>query len=198
LDQGKIGHHQYSYAYEETNTFMTIKQQAVARAMIAGLGLAILAAVLAIIVNPFAYTEGLSLADRLTTGLNSALIPISFLAIAIGRLAEHRFFSPEDIDGAGLSKSSDRAKLLQALLQNTLEQSVLATAVYLAASIALPAPWLSVVPVAAILHGLGRALFFWGYEKGAGGRAFGFTLCFYPTLVMLVIVAGHMTRTALC
>ena len=92
---------------------MTIKQQAVARAMIAGLGLAILAAVLAIIVNPFAYTEGLSLADRLTTGLNSALIPISFLAIAIGRLAKHRFFSPEDIDGAGLSKSSARAKLLQ-------------------------------------------------------------------------------------
>jgi hypothetical protein len=176
---------------------MTQKQQAVARAMITGLCFAVLVAALAITFNPFAFTEGLLMADRLTIGLSSALIPTSFLGIAIGRLAKHRFFSPEDIDGAGLSDNSGRAKLLQALLQNTLEQSVLATVVYLAAAVLLPATWLSVIPLAALLHGLGRALFFWGYEKGAGGRAFGFTLCFYPTLVMLVIVAGHTTRTAL-
>jgi hypothetical protein len=57
--------------------------------------------------------------------------------------------------------------LLQTLLQNTLEQSLIALLVYLGWALTMPATWLSVVPVAAMAFAIGRILFFLGYEKGA-------------------------------
>ena len=114
-----------------------------------------------------------------------SLAPALALAVAIARLARHRFCTPEDIDGSGLSAGSNRAKVLQALLQNTLEQSVLAWPVYGWWALAGPATTLAVVPVAATLFVLGRMLFFARYSRGAAGRAPGFGLTFYPTVVLL-------------
>lgn len=119
-----------------------------------------------------------------------------WLLVAIARLAAHRFFTPADIDGGGLAAATARATLLQALIQNTLEQIVLA----------LPAwgAWLWLAPPAAggrvLLCGaafaLGRALFFAGYPLGAAWRAPGFTLTFYPTvglyLLLLPALAGRL------
>ena len=119
-------------------------------------------------------------------------MPVLILGIAIGRLAKHRFFNADDIDGAGLTVASAEAKLLQALLQNTLEQTALAVPTYLAWALLMPGAWLSTVPMAATFHALGRLLFFFGYEKGAGHRALGFALTFYSTMVLLVIIAGRM------
>jgi len=45
------------------------------------------------------------------------------LLICIARLAKHRFFTPEDINGSALTSGTERARLLQALLQNTREQT---------------------------------------------------------------------------
>jgi hypothetical protein len=120
------------------------------------------------------------------------LVPVLILGIAIGRLAKHRFFNADDIDGAGLTVASAEAKLLQALLQNTLEQTALAVPTYLAWALLMPGAWLSTVPMAATFHALGRLLFFFGYEKGAGHGALGFALTFYSTMVLLVIIAGRM------
>lgn len=119
-------------------------------------------------------------------------MPVLILGIAIGRLAKHRFFNADDIDGAGLTVASAEAKLLQALLQNTLEQTALAVPTYLAWALLMPGAWLSTVPMAATFHALGRLLFFFGYEKGAGHGALGFALTFYSTMVLLVIIAGRM------
>jgi hypothetical protein len=120
------------------------------------------------------------------------LVPVLILGIAIGRLAKHRFFNADDIVGAGLTVASAEAKLLQALLQNTLEQTALAVPTYLAWALLMPGAWLSTVPMAATFHALGRLLFFFGYEKGAGHGALGFALTFYSTMVLLVIIAGRM------
>lgn len=115
------------------------------------------------------------------------LLVLSFwLLIAIGSLAHHRFFTPEDIDGSGLTSGTDRARVLQAILQNTLEQVTLAALVYIAFAALAPGRFLGALPAAAILFSCGRALFWHGYAKGAAARSFGFALTFYSTLLLLV------------
>jgi hypothetical protein len=119
-----------------------------------------------------------------------------WLLVCVGRLAGHRFFTAEDIDGGGVRGNSPAAALLQAVLQNTLEQAVLAIAAY--------AAWLWLGPPgdgarAALFAGffaVGRLLFFAGYARGAPWRALGFTLTFYPTvglyLLLLPAIASRL------
>jgi hypothetical protein len=166
------------------------KQRGVLRGMLLGMSTTLAIVLLGAALNPFGYDESLVVVDRLCIAILSAVIPAIFLAASIGRLAKHRFFTPEDIDGGGLSNATEQARILQSLLQNTLEQALLAFMVYCAWSVLMPATWLSVVPMAAIAFGLGRILFFAGYKNGAPARAIGFTLSFYPSLVMLIAIVG--------
>jgi hypothetical protein len=106
--------------------------------------------------------------------------------LAVALQARHRFFSPADIDGAGLTAASARAQLLQALIQNTAEQTLLAALAY--------AAWLLATPSApgpavhcAVLFSLGRLLFFAAYARGAAARSLGFALTFYPTVGLLAL-----------
>jgi hypothetical protein len=85
---------------------------------------------------------------RLAWALQWSLLPILTLMVAIGRVANHRFYTPEDIDGAGLTTGTPQARLHRAILQNTLDQAVLAVAAYviwpwsclLAGYVPLPSP----------------------------------------------------------
>jgi uncharacterized membrane protein YecN with MAPEG domain len=43
------------------------------------------------------------------------------------------------------------------------------------------------VPVFALYFILGRLMFALGYRHGAGARAVGFTLTFYPSVVLIVL-----------
>lgn len=137
-----------------------------------------------------------TLEARLQLFALSGLTPAFALIICIGRLANHRFDTPEDLDGGGLTVGSARAKLLQALLQNTLEQLSLAVPVYAACTLLASARVLSMVPVAAAMFLVGRGLFFWGYARGAPGRALGFGLTFYPTAILLVCAFVAAARHA--
>ena len=102
-------------------------------------------------------------------------------------LARERFFNPADIDGGALSiHGSAKANILQSILQNTLEQSVLAIVVYLFWATVMPARFLSVISSAAVLFLLGRIFFALGYAKGAPARSTGFALTFFPTMLMLI------------
>lgn len=125
----------------------------------------------------------------------SVLIPVATFAFSIARLAAHRFRTPPDLDGSGLTSGTDRARLLQALLQNTLEQVVLALPVYAAWGVVAPARLLPVMVAAAVFFLVGRILFFWGYARGASGRALGFALTFYPTVVLLASTGVFFVRS---
>ena len=118
-----------------------------------------------------------------------AILPLLTLMVSVMRVANHRFATSEDIDGSGLTVGTQRVQILRAILQNTLEQSVLAVGGYLIGSVALPHGWLRVIPAAALLFVIGRILFALGYERGAGGRALGFGLTAYPTFGLLITVA---------
>lgn len=171
---------------------LTEKQYGVLKGMMLGMCIALGIVGLGSYLNPLGYPESLSLTRKLNVVALSCIIPALFLAIAIGRLAKHRFFTPEDIDGGGLSRGSEESSVLQSLLQNTVEQTLLAALIYLVWSLVMPATFLSTVPLSAVAFGLGRILFFTGYKKGAPSRALGFTLSFYPTVIMLFGIIGTL------
>ena len=177
---------------------LTTPQRNVIKGMATGLLTAIAAFGLTAWLQPFGALDD-NLPARVRMAMLSALAPALMLAVCIARLAAHRFRTPQDLDGSGLTVGTERAKILQALLQNTLEQTVLAVPVYAAFSLFAPARLLAVAPLAALLFVGGRLLFFRGYQRGAGGRALGFALTFYPTLLLLagavglVIAGGRIT-----
>ncbi len=161
------------------------KQSSVLTGMIA----AVFVSGLTLAAGAFLFPQGW-LGDE-TTGGRSGIAAKSILAIgfwllvSIGALARHRFFTPEDIDGSGLTSGTATARRLQAVLQNTLEQTALAVISYGCFAALAPFHLLGALPAAALLFWVGRALFWHGYAKGAGGRAFGFALTFYSTAMIL-------------
>lgn len=86
----------------------------------------------------------------------SAIAPTCTLLICIMRLAKHRFVTPQDLDGSGLTANTKTATLLQALLQNTLEQLAVALPVYAAWSAWSPEFLLNLATTASILFLVGR------------------------------------------
>jgi hypothetical protein len=135
--------------------------------------------------------------ERLALWLAASLSASLWLLIGVGLLARHRFFSPADIDGGGLTDGTPAAKLLQSLIQNTLEQAVLAIPAYGAWLWRAPEGRRGLVLVCAGLFGLGRLLFFLGYRFGASARALGFTLTFYPTVGLYLFLLPQVFATLL-
>ena len=165
---------------------MDRKQKGVLKGMLFGLLCSISLIVYGEKFNPFGYQFEMNLENRLRVAVKCCLPLAISLAISIGRLAKHRFFTPNDIDGSGLTQGSAQAKILQSIIQNTIEQSLLAALTYLSWSVIMPGNLLSVVPLASIAFGIGRFLFIIGYVYGAPARALGFTLSFYVTNGMLL------------
>jgi uncharacterized membrane protein YecN with MAPEG domain len=170
----------------------TQKQVGVLTRIIVGAIIAIAIVACGSFFNPFSLDSSLSVAERLSLAIQYLLLPALFLVLSIGRLAKHRFFTPEDIDGGGFSDDSEQARSLQSLLQNTLEQFCIASSIYLAWAVVMPGQTLSVVPLSAIAFSVGRVLFFTGLKGGAPSRALGFALTFYPSVAMLISMLGYL------
>jgi uncharacterized membrane protein YecN with MAPEG domain len=132
---------------------------------------------------------------RVTLWAAASALPACCVFFAIARLARHRFFTPEDIASSGLNTGTPKARSLQAQLQNTLEQAVLAVIAYGAWLALMPPRWGVLVAAFALCFAIGRLCFFAGYERGAPARAFGFALTFYPgALMMLALLWPALTR----
>lgn len=178
---------------------LTTKQAGVARGMVAGL----LITAIAFLAPAFWSGCPRVPADtgvRLSLWISADAIVAFWLFFAIARLARHRFFTPEDIDGGGTSDGSAKARLLQSLLQNTLEQTALAVVAYGCWFVLASERW-AILPVfCSVLFSVGRLLFFIGYAYGAPARAIGFALTFYPSVALLlgaVPIALQTLTTAL-
>ncbi|MET0289068.1 MAG: MAPEG family protein [Pseudoxanthomonas sp.] len=168
---------------------LTQTQRAVLKGMAGGASIAVAVVLYGVLVNPWSHPEDLVVDRRLQVAVRASMAPALLLAIAIVRLARHRFFSEADIEGGSPARGTGRALFLQAMVQNTLEQALLACIAYTAWAMVMPPAWLSVVTLAALSFVLGRVLFFMHYRRGAGARALGFTVTFYPTTVMLALCA---------
>ncbi|MEO8937464.1 MAG: MAPEG family protein [Burkholderiaceae bacterium] len=164
-------------------------QHGVARGMGSALAVAVAVFLVARQVT-FFNSEAPDLWFRMKVAALSSLLPTLTLFACIARLARHRFFTPEDIQGSAESSGTRKAQILQSLLQNTLEQGSVALPVYAAVSLLGSNRLLALVPAAAAMFVVGRILFFIGYAKGAPFRAFGFALTFYPTVLLLLIAVA--------
>ncbi len=168
---------------------MTEKQKGVLRGMLVGLLITVLVLAVGLWASPdrlMGIPSGAGLGH-----LRWVMLLVACQFVAIARLARHRFFTPDDIDGSGLTRGSDTALLLQAFLQNTLEQVTLALPIYTLWVLTLPSSWQAVVPLNSVLFVLGRWLFAMGYTRGAPARALGFALTFYPTVAMGILMIGY-------
>ena len=141
--------------------------------------------------SPASCTTG----DRLAHAASWDLLVALCLVGAVGNQARHRFFTPEDIDGSALTPGTDAARRFQSLIQNTLEQAVCAVAVHFAWAARMPCVSQTAIPAACTCFFVGRICFAAGYARGAPARAVGFALTFYPTVVMLLTLLLHVSRT---
>src|SRR5262245_7623252 len=105
---------------------LTHKQRGVRNGAIPAIGITLSTLGAAIYFQPIHFTTSTSMGDRIAFAFRCDLLLALCLAASVIFVANHRFFTPEDIDGSGLTKGTPWARLLQARLQNTLEQTVLA------------------------------------------------------------------------
>ena len=173
---------------------LTLKQYGVLKGIVAGLAITFVVIIGAIAAGPAMLAPGAAMGERVAFALRADAFIALWLAISIGLLAKHRFFTPEDIDGGGLTQGTETANILQATLQNTLEQTVVAVLAHLAWAVLLPVSWIFAIPSAVVLFLCGRVLFVLGYRGGAPARALGFALTFYPSVLMLVLAVAAAVR----
>ena len=116
----------------------------------------------------------------INAALITAFLPGGLVLLAlIARLAQRRFFDDSIIDGDAFAPGSG-AEIDQRVLTNTVEQLVLALALW-------PFVALTLGALVSIWMGVGFAiarLAFWaGYHLSPPLRAFGFGATFYPTVL---------------
>ncbi len=157
-------------------------------------GMALAAVVAAIVLGldyvflPFGVPHLEGLVGRIGYVLRADLFICLWLVAAVANVARLRFFSPADIDGGGLAAASPKISVGVAVLQNTLEQVVLAAGAHLALAAAARGAVMVLVGPLVVLFGVGRLAFWVGYRRGAVHRAFGFAMTFYPTVFVYVLV----------
>jgi MAPEG family len=120
---------------------------------------------------------------RIEHTLRLELIVVAWLAATIANVARLRFFSARDI-GGGLDSQSSEVGEARAVLQNTLEQVVLAALAHFVVAASFN-PSASFITALVALFSVGRLLFWVGYSRGAKTRALGFALTFYPSVIAL-------------
>ncbi len=167
------------------------KQRGVAVGMV--LGLVVAVAVLAIGARLAAWgPPGGSIE---TLGAAIAILGL-WVAASIGNVARLRFFDPRAIDAATMGGDPPGLRIADAVLRNTLEQTVLAALAYAALAAVLTGS----APTIALLVGcfsVGRMMFWAGYAGGAANRAFGFALTFYPSVLALLMVLIRLVAARL-
>jgi hypothetical protein len=118
----------------------------------------------------------MSVADRIAYALKWNLPMLLWLAGCVRAVSSGRFSSQSDIAGAAYGPPSPVIAVQVAVLQNSLEQTVLAFAANLILATLLEACELVLLPILVGLFLIGRISFAWAYPKGAAARAFGMSL----------------------
>ena len=170
---------------------ISVKQAGVAKGMAFAMSVCVVTIFSGVYLDPFGFSLISDFQGRTQILALSIILPTLFMFVSVGRMARFRFFSPNEIDGSGLTKGSSDSLVLQSLLQNTLEQFVLALAVYAAWCFLMPVSTLSAVPLCSLLFAIGRILFFKGYKGGAASRAAGFALTFYSSALLFLCLIVH-------
>lgn len=137
-------------------------------------------------------SPGFDAGERLAYALKTGLPVFLWLAIAIRGVSGRRFKSPADIRGSAFAPPSPELRVPVAVLQNSLEQTVLFMGAHLILAAVLRDGELVLLPPMVVLYMAGRVCFALGYARGASGRAFGMALTAAPTIFGLVTAGALM------
>lgn len=129
-------------------------------------------------------------ADHLAYALKWTIPIHLWLAVCIRQVSRGRFNSPADIDGSAFAAPSAAIAVPRAVLQNSLEQTVLAVGAYLALAATLRGRELVLIPILVGFFLAGRIWFALGYRRKAPGRAGGMVLTAGPTIAALLLAGG--------
>lgn len=117
-----------------------------------------------------------STGDRIAFALKWELPVFLWLAGCVRTVASQRFREPADRKGAAYGKPSPKLAVRAAILQNSLEQTVIAIGAHLILATVLRGSELVLIPLLVILYLVGRVAFAVRYSRGAAARAFGMAL----------------------
>jgi len=187
----EVGHKPTSRTNGRT-TVLSREQKGVLLGM--GAGALVTVIILSAPSNWFGVALPADLPGRLTVAIHADAVAMLWLLAAIANVARQRFFSPADIDGGGLAPASKRISVGIAVLQNTLEQSALASILYPSLACLVSGEGFLLIPQLLTLFCIGRLTFWLGYRHGAPWRAFGFATTFYPTVFGYAFLVSHWIR----
>lgn len=125
--------------------------------------------------------------DRIAFALRWDIPILLWLAGCVRHVSRGRFRSAADIDGSAFSEPSPAIAVPRAVLQNSLEQTVLALGAHLALAVTLRGRELVLIPILVGLYVAGRVWFAFGYPGRAPGRSGGIVLTAGPTFAALIL-----------
>jgi hypothetical protein len=128
--------------------------------------------------------------ERVAFALKADILVFLWLAGCVGAVSRGRFHSPADIRGSAFGRPSQAIAVRAAVLQNSLEQTVLAFGGHLTLAALLRGSELVLIPLLVTLFLVGRIAFAFGYAKGASGRAFGMALTAASIIVSYGVAVG--------
>lgn len=170
-------------------------QRGVAAGMAAGLLASLAFVTLGVAILPSPVPEEATAADAL-----SAILPwLAVLALpltgGVAAVAAQRFFDPAAME-VRETEANRRLTDAKAFLQNTVEQTLMASLSSVALTASLPHRWLAVVPLLAVWFVFARIAFRIGQPRGAVARSFGFAASFYPSVLGLIAAILSMVVSA--
>lgn len=127
-------------------------------------------------------SESMALADRIAFALKWDLPIFLWLAGCVGAVSQGRFWTSADRQGSAYSKPSSALAVRAAVLQNSLEQTVLNVGGHLILATVLRGSQLVLIPVFVTLYLAGRVTFAAGYARSPIARAFGMALSGTPLI----------------
>jgi hypothetical protein len=154
-----------------------------------GIGLAIMAT---LGTATFVLLPNFPESTRIRVVAASALIAAIPLFQAIGSVILRRYADSDFILGY---QSKRPVGLDQAILQNTLEQSVITQITVISIGFLSPAPWIKLSMAQSICFLVGRQLYVVGYKKDAISRLYGFVIGWYAALCSFVASIIFIVRS---
>lgn len=133
-----------------------------------------------------------SIAERLAYALRVDMPIFLWLAGCVRVVASIRYRSNADRAGSAYAPPSPRLRAPAAVLQNSLEQTVLAVGGHLALATTLRGGELVLLPTLTGLYLLGRITFAFAYPRGAAARAFGMALTGASTMAAYALAIVQM------
>lgn len=138
----------------------------------------------------FGLSDTMATGDRIAFALKWDLPVFLWLAGCVRAVASQRFREPADRKGAAYGEPTPQLAVRAAILQNSLEQTVIAVGAHLTLSAVLRGPELVLIPLLVLLYLVGRIAFGARYSRGAVARSFGMSLTGATAIASYAIAIG--------